>query len=102
MKKILLISVLCLGLAGCLGDADEATEKAKVLYDTVKQGCGVAVQLTDLIDVVTSSKYEGATATARFICQQVESGPTFGLFSKDEAKQCVAVVNDVCIRKEGD
>ena len=103
MRKLCLVLVATLGLAGCFQDGTEAVEKAKALYEAVKQSCGIGLQIADLVDVVTSDKYAGVTNTTRFICEQIATDEVtvYGLFSEeDEVKQCVAVVNDICVREE--
>jgi len=100
MKKIVIVLTACLGLAGCFGSGTEATQKAQELLELVRQGCGVVPRLADLVDVVTSSRYEGATSTAKFICDQVSQPQSFGLFgSEGETENCIAVVNDICVRE---
>jgi hypothetical protein len=105
MRKLILAAALTLPLmAGTC-----SSNSAQQVVDLVKANCGILVSLGDVAAAMTAPNPAviGVNAIAHAICPKVQVSDADILVrvqdqgqQQQDQKDCVAVVNGVCIRKE--
>lgn len=111
MRRLMLMAAFALTLM-----AATCSNNAQQVVDMVKANCGILVSVADVAGALSAANpaVVGVAAVAHAICQQYQAaakpGADAGTFvlvqqqdqPKDDNKDCVAVVNGVCIHKEKD
>ena len=91
-----------LALVGCGG----GTPTAEEVRDAITDKCGLVVKVADISAVIAAAANPGAgivvsglSAITKMVCSQFEAKRAMSTLTSDP---CVAVVNGVCIHREGE
>ncbi len=99
MRKFLVIPALAFVMMAATCQINSAQQ----VVDLVKKNCGIGVAIADVAAAmsVANPAVVGVAAVAHAICSQAQHSDS-GMIVRvqDKDKDCVAVVNGVCIHKD--